>query len=176
MSPTWTRRGRHIHGSQDASALLCQDYDQSGHRGDDHQQFQIALWFVCNILQHFATFCNLGFSRFSSSSWCTLTTRRTSLGRSLRFSRQQSLILTSLQLNMIAMRSDYLILCVTTCYNNCVWITKRRSYQQLQVKLSMSLRLQGPLSLQLQARVIQKLKSAHVRHGSKGGMKPANIC
>jgi hypothetical protein len=30
--------------------------------------------------------------------------------------------------------------------------------------------------LQLQARVIQKLKSAHVRHGSKGGMKPANIC
>ena len=51
MSPTWTRRGRHIHGSQDASALLCQDYDQSGHRGDDHQQFQIALWFVCNILQ-----------------------------------------------------------------------------------------------------------------------------
>ena len=59
MSPTWTRRGRHIHGSQDASALLCQDYDQSGHRGDDHQQFQIALWFVCNILQHFATWASL---------------------------------------------------------------------------------------------------------------------
>ena len=79
----------------------------------------------CNILQHFATFCNLGFSRFFLSSWCTLTTRRTSLGRSLRFSRQESLILTSLQLNMIAMRSDYLILCVTTCYNNCVWITNK---------------------------------------------------
>ena len=53
--PTWTRWGRHVHGSQDASALLCQDYDQSGHCGDDQSASAVSdCILIC--LQHFGYF------------------------------------------------------------------------------------------------------------------------
>ena len=65
--PTWTR-GRHIHGSQDASALLCQDYDQSGRSGDDRSALAncvlICLQNVCN--RHFEHYLH------HSAAWASL--------------------------------------------------------------------------------------------------------